>query len=75
MTREENDCLTRLAVLRSLAALTEVLNEFRARYLDSASHSLLDEVEQRSKERLSLIVPWPAEWKTRESCEVPHSGK
>lgn len=63
MTREENDCLTRLAVMRSLAALGEVMNEFRSRYLDSASHALLDELETRSKERLSLIVPWPPEWK------------
>jgi hypothetical protein len=63
MTREENDSLTRLVVLRAQAALTEVLNEFRARYLDAHSHALLDEFDQRSKERLELIIPWPPAWK------------
>ena len=67
MTRDENDSLTRLAVMRCRARLDHTLNEFRGRELGNTDReSLIEDVRVRLHEDLMAIVPWP---------EVPQSGK
>jgi hypothetical protein len=67
MTREENDSLTRLAVMRCRARLDHTLNEFRGREMGHTdAESLIEDIRHRLHEDLMMIVPWP---------EVPQSGK
>jgi hypothetical protein len=64
MTREQIDDCTTVAVIRSMAAAAEVLEEFKHRYPED--EPLIEAIHQRQKEALTMLIPLP---------DVKHSGK
>jgi hypothetical protein len=56
-TKSELAVVQRTALLRALVHVDELFTEFDARYLDSQSHALIDELRTRTRERLELLIP------------------
>ena len=62
MTKAEMAVIQRTALTRVIASQADVFTEFYARYLDGASHALIDEMQQRTREAVELLMPVAADF-------------